>query len=376
MTSEESTLALVESPAQLLNVIELAHASVMRGDDPPHPPVGSARWRSQNPGHDDLGDLRVAVLAPSQGRSREQLRAVVGLAREEGLSVTWHEPRTGGASVARTVRSLLGELGRTRRLVVGDPFSGVLQVLVGLVRPTDVTIVDDGTATLEFVRQWAAGEALHRWHQPFVELRPGVTGAARQQIAANLRRRLGPEAGTRLRLFTCMPLADAGLESAGVEVEPNTYAWLKGRWSHPDVRDGVDLVGTSLVESGVVDAEQYLAGVGRLVAQQGVTRYLAHRRESDDKLAQIRALGVDIALPSLPLEIEARRGLINATLISFPSTVVHTLPVVLADTRVQTYVCGVPESWYAPGVDAAAEAFLRRVTSSAQTSHHLAAVAC
>ncbi|MGI3781508.1 MAG: hypothetical protein ACRYG2_12100, partial [Janthinobacterium lividum] len=285
MTSEASTLALVESPAQLLNVIELAHAS--RGTD-------------------DLGELRVAVLAPSQGRSREQLRAVVALARQEGLSVSWHEPRSGGASVARTIRGLLAELGRTRRLVVGDPFSGVLQVLIGLVRPTDVTIVDDGTATLEFVRQWAAGEALHRWHQPFVELRPGVSGAARQQIAANLRRRLGPELGTRLRLFTCMPLSDAGLEAAGVEVQRNTYAWLKGRWSDPDVRDGVDLVGTSLVESGVVDAGMYLAGVGRLVASQGVTRYLAHRRESDVKLAQIRALGVEIALPSLPLEIEAR----------------------------------------------------------------------
>ncbi|HEY0240559.1 MAG TPA: hypothetical protein VGC37_18160 [Friedmanniella sp.] len=352
MTSE--TLALVESPAQLLNVVELAHASRA----------------------DDHGELRIAVLAPSLGRSREQLRAVVALAREDGLSVSWHEPRSGGASVARTVRNLLAELGKTRRLVVGDPFSGVLQILVGLVRPTDVTIVDDGTATLEFVRQWAAGEALHRWHQPFVELRPGVTGAARQQIAANLRRRLAPEAGTRLRLFTCMPLRDAGLESAGVEVQRNSYAWLKGRWSDPDVRDGVDLVGTSLVESGVVDAGRYLAGVGRLVAQQGVTRYLAHRREADDKLAQIRAFGVEVALPRLPLEIEARQGRVNATLISFPSTVVHTLPVVLADTRVRTFVHGVPDDWYAPGVDPAAEAFLRRVTTSALGSHPMAAVAC
>ncbi|MGI3785942.1 MAG: hypothetical protein ACRYG2_34795, partial [Janthinobacterium lividum] len=115
---------------------------------------------------------------------------------------------------------------------------------------------------------------------------------------------------------------------------------------------------------------------GRLVASQGVTRYLAHRRESDVKLAQIRALGVEIALPSLPLEIEARRGPVNATLISFPSTVVHTLPVVLADTRVLTLVCDVPDSWYVPGVDAAAEAFLRRVTTSALSSHQLAAVGC
>lgn len=354
--SDGGTLALVESPAQLLNVVELAHAGELAGD---------------------LGDLRVAVLAPSVGPGRDQLRAVVALAREDGLEVGWHEPRLGGASVARTVRGMLGELGRTRRLVVGDPFSGVLQVLVGLVRPTEVTIVDDGTATLEFVRQWAVGEALHRWHQPVVDPRTsggGVGGAARHQLAATLRRRLAPENGTRLRLFTCMPLASAGFEAVGVDVVPNRYAWVRGRWSAPQVRDGVDLVGTSLAESGVVDTEAYVAGVARLVAQHRVTRYLAHRREAPAKLARVRALGVEVVTPGLPLEVEARRGPVSRTLISFPSTVVHTLPVVLAGTETRMLVCDIPDAWYTAGTDAAAEDFLRRVTGSAQSSHRLSTV--
>lgn len=327
--SDSSALALVESPAQLLNVIELAHA--VRGTDEPD-------------------DLRVAVLAPSLGRSRDQLRAVVGLARQEGLTVTWHEPRSGGASVARTIRGLLAELGWARRLVVGDPFSGVLQVLVGLVRPAELTIVDDGPATLELVRRQAAGEPHHRW--------------------------LAPGAGTRLRVFTCMPAGEAGLASVGTEVTRNTYAWLRSRWSDPEVLAGVDLVGCSLVESGIVDPEAYLAGVARLVAEQGVTRYLAHRREPDDKLAQVRALGVDVVVPRLPLEVEARRGPVSATLISFPSTCVHTLPVVLAGTGVRTLVCDLPDSWYARRGDAVGEALLRRVTASALSSEGPAAVAC
>jgi hypothetical protein len=319
---------VVESAAQLLNVVELAHAS--RGTD-------------------DLGELRVAVLTPPSGRGREQLRAVVVLARREGLGVSWHEQRVGAASAARTIRALLAELGGTRRLVVGDRPSETVQVLVGLVRPTELTVVDDGTAAPGLVRGWAGDEALHRW-------------------------RRGAEGAGRLRLFTCLPSGDAVLP-AGVDVRRNTYAWLKARWVAPEVRDGVDLVGSSLVESGVVDAETYLAGVRRLVAKQGVTRYLAHPDEPDDRLARVRALGVEVVLPGLPLEIELRRGPVNATLISLPSAVVHTLPVVLAGTRVLTLVCDVPDSWYPPGVGAAAEAYLRRVTAPVRGSRPMAAAA-
>ena len=206
---------------------------------------------------------------------------------------------------------------------------------------------------------------------------PGCTGAARHQIAANLRRRLAPEAGSRLRLFTCMPLSEAGLESAGVEVQPNTYAWLKGQWSDPDVRDGVDLVGTSLVESGVVHADRYLAGVGRLIAQQGVTRYFAHRRESADKLALIRARrGRDRpAEPAAGDRGAPRTGQRDPHQLSRPpsSTPCRSSSPTPA-CRPSCATC--PRAGTCPGVDAAAEAFLRRVTTSAVGSHQLVAVGC
>ena len=51
------------------------------------------------------------------------------------------------------------------RLVVGDPYSGVIHVIISVTKLSEVTVVDDGTATLEFARQWAAGEQLSRWHQ-------------------------------------------------------------------------------------------------------------------------------------------------------------------------------------------------------------------
>ncbi len=320
MTSDSSTLALVESATQLLDVVELAHATRAT---------------------DELGDLRVSVLAPAPGRGRDQLRGVVALARQEGLSVTWHEPRSGGASVARTIRGLLAELGRARRLVVGDPFSGVLQVLVGLVRPTELTIVDDGTAMLELVRRQAAVEPAHRW--------------------------LTPGAGTRVRVFTASPWSDPDPGSTGVEVRWNSYAWLRGRWPDPEVLDGVDLVGSPPVEDG-----DHLARVGHLVARQGGTRYLAHPLEPDDRLAQVRALGVEVVVPRLPLEIELRRGPVGATVISLSSAGAHVLPVVLAGTRVRTLVSALPGGWCAPGAGPAAGSSRRRVSATTPVDGRLA----
>ena len=104
----QGALALVESPAQLLNVIELAQLE------------------------DDLIGLKIAILAPVAGLTRTQLRSMIPLAREAGHMVSWHEPRLGGLAVARSLRALAGELAGVRRLVVGDPYSGVIQAIISV----------------------------------------------------------------------------------------------------------------------------------------------------------------------------------------------------------------------------------------------------
>ncbi len=137
-----------------------------------------------------------------------------------------------------------------------------------------------------------------------------------------------------------------------------------------------DLVGTSLVESGVVRPEAYLAAVAALAERYRIDRYLAHRKESECKLEAIAQLGVRVLRPDLPLEILARRGPVGRTVLSFPSTVVHTLPVVLAGLDVAVVVCEIAPEWYSADVTERADTFLTRVTDSAQQQHGLAAVAC
>jgi hypothetical protein len=348
-TSVARTLALVESPAQLLNVVEWAFQA---GEQAP--------------------DLAVVVLAPTHEASRRQLRTMSALAREVGLRVEWHEPRSGGAETARTVRSLAGLLAGVDRLVVGDPFSGVLQVVMTISRAPEVVIIDDGTATFEFARQWMAGEHLARWHRVATPgQRRQISAVARHQISDSVRRRIGPGSGCRLSLFSSLEVA-----VPGVPVVRNDFAWVRHRFPSPEIKLGSDLIGTSLVETGVVDADHYLSGVDSLIEQYAVERYFAHRKESAAKLADIARLGVTVVQPDLPLELAARQGVLARRLISFPSTVVHTLPLVLTGTPAELLVCDIAHSWYTTTASVRCDPFLGEVSRSAQDRFGLSAVAC
>jgi hypothetical protein len=344
----QGALALVESPAQLLNVIELAQLE------------------------DDLVGLKIAVLAPVAVPTRTQLRSMIPLAREAGHPVSWHEPRLGGLAVARSLRALGGELAGVRRLVVGDPYSGVVQAIISVTKLSEVTIVDDGTATLEFARQWVAGEHLSRWHRVATpSQRRQITALARDQVSGTVRRRLSPQSGCRLRLFTCMPV-----DVPGVRIIRNDFSWVRARYAAPELKRSADLVGTSLLESGVVKADCYLGAVETLITRHDADRYFAHRKEADWKLDLIERIGIEVVRPSLPLEIVARKGPVGRTIVSFPSTVVHTLPIVLAGSEARVVICEIANEWYQPEKTVQADDFLGRVTTSARRNYGLATVAC
>ncbi|HEX5565712.1 MAG TPA: hypothetical protein VFY14_02025, partial [Streptomyces sp.] len=60
------------------------------------------------------------------------------------------------------------------------------------------------------------------------------------------------------------------------------------------------------------------------------------------------------------------RGPIGRTVLSFPSTVVHTLPVALADTGVAVAVCGMDPAWLTEDAPPRARGFLAEVTGTAR----------
>ncbi|MFG2829064.1 hypothetical protein ACGFWI_16640 [Streptomyces sp. NPDC048434] len=343
-TPRGTTLAFVESPVQLLNVLEWAHTA-------------------------QATELTVVVLSPQDPMTRGQLRRMAELARDEGHAVRWEEARGGPAAPMRTVGGLTPLLRRARRIVIGDPFSRYVQLLLTLTKARDLVVVDDGTATMEFISQLARGERLVRWH------RNGSGRGPRDLVfapfSATARRRLtpAPEGGRRtVGLFSSMPVE----APPGVEVITNEFAWTRGRFGPPRLTRAADIVGTSLVETGVVDDERYLAAVRTLARAHGATRYFAHRKESTDKLRRLVAeTGLEIVRPDLPLELIARRGPIGRLILSFPSTVVHTLPLALLGTEVKVAVCDIDPEWLTAHASPRAQGFLDGVTGTARDVQRL-----
>ncbi|MEU0397907.1 hypothetical protein ABZ208_35170 [Streptomyces sp. NPDC006208] len=347
-------LAFVESPVQLLNVLEWAHTQA--GTSQP----------GDHTGHGRTTDLTIVVLSPTDPMSRGQLRRMAELARDEGYTVRWQEARGGAGAPLRTVHELGPVLRRARRIVIGDPFSRYVQLLLTLVGSKDLTVVDDGTATMEFVAQVARGERLVRWH------RRGGRRGPREMVLAPVtflaRRKLSPTRTRTVEVFTSMPLDPP----PGIRVTVNDFAWTRARFGPPTVTRGADLVGTSLVETGVVDLEQYLDAVATLARTHGATRYFAHRRESSDKLHRLAVqTGLEVVRPDLPLELIARRGPIGRKVLSFPSTVVHTLPLALAGTGIKVAVCDIAPEWLRDNASPRAQGFLAGVTGTARDVQRL-----
>lgn len=352
-------VALVESPVQLLNVLEWAHVH------PPATPVageggaGAAAVPAAEP-------LTVVVLSPVDPTSRGQLRRMAELARDEGTTVRWFEARGSRGGLLRTALALAPLLLRVRHLVIGDPFSRLVQVLLPLCRARQLTVVDDGTATMEFTEILTRGGRLVRWHRSGRRRSP--VDAAFGVFSSAARRRLTPGRRRQVELFSAMPATPP----PGMTLRANRFAWTRSRFGPPRTLASTDLIGTSLVETGVVDAERYVAVVRSLAERHGAKRYFAHRREAPDKLHRLAAeTGLEIVRPDLPLELVARRGPIGQCVLSFPSTVVHTLPLALAGTGVRIVVCGIDQEWLAAAASPRAHTFLAGITHTARDLHGL-----
>ncbi|QES47637.1 hypothetical protein DEJ50_07205 [Streptomyces venezuelae] len=335
------TLALVESPAQLLNVLEWAHV---------HPGEASS--------------LGIAVLQPTDRHSREQVRRLCRFASQARLVWRRYEVRSGAVSRAHTLLRLGRSVSGAQRLVIGDLFSRTVQALLPFSKAREVVVVDDGTATTELVTLLTQGQSLSRWHQ-------GEAPRKSDGKGGSVGRWLSRDTLERFAFFTCMPVSPP----PGALVVPNEYRWTREAFGPVRVHGGADLAGSSLVETGIIDRQHYLEAIGWIARSRGAQRYLAHRRESPEKLREIAArTGMEILHPELPMEVMARVEPIGHTVLTFASTIAYTLPIVLQDSPVRVELCEIDDTWITEGTAARSVDFLRKISTLAVDRHGLAKV--
>ncbi len=352
-TAGPPTLAFVESPVQLLNVLEWAHthADALQG-----PGAG----------------LTLVVLSPNDPMTRGQLRRMAELARDEGYEVRWEEARGGATAPFHTIAGLAPLLRRARRIVMGDPFSRYVQLLLTITRAEDLVVVDDGTATMEFVSQLARGERLVRWHRKGG--RPGPRDLLFAPVSSRARRRLTP-AGRPARWRSSppcpwtrppraspsRPTTSPGPAPASARpASPRAPTWSARPWWRRAWWTATAIWRRSATSPGPT-------------ARPATSPTAARAPRNSTALAA--ETGLEIVRPDLPLELIARRGPIGRTILSFPSTVVHTLPLALAGTDVRVAVCDVDPTWLTENASPRAQGFLSGVTGTARDVHRLSAVA-
>jgi hypothetical protein len=173
---------------------------------------------------------------------------------------------------------------------------------------------------------------------------------------------LSPSIDRSIDVFSCLRRATPG----GATPLINRYSWTRARWRPQLVTDEVDLLGTSLVDTGVVQRNAYLGAVAACAQLGKPVRYLAHRRESENLLAEIATIpNLRVVRPQQPVEVLLRTGPVAEHIVTFPSTAAHTLPVVLSDVSITFDVIPIDPAWFTESATFRARSFVARIAAEA-----------
>lgn len=299
----------MESPLQLLSVVE-AHAAGLLG------PTTVVTPRAD-----------VATLASTA-------TAVHELGLPPGLTIAGARPTTP-----------FGRLGGDT-WCLGDPFSGRAQADLLTHRVSRLVVVDDGMATREFLRRIGGNRPMLIRPRTRPDRRRRTIGRAAGHRVQRLARH------GRLTVHTAMEPPPAVVGQAaerGVEIVPHRFRWLATQPTSMTPDETLVVLGSPLVDDGLVHADAYLGWLAE-VAMSGPAVYYPHRREGDDLVGKVRALGFRIAESGRPVEI-ALRGLTDRhRVVSLATSAAITLRVLLGDSGTTFDTVSVPDTWWLPDV--------------------------
>lgn len=313
--AEHPSIAWVESPLQLLGVIE-AHAAGFLG-----------------------GATRVFPRKGVHGLPAT-LAALRGLDLPRGLRL--EDARPGSPAPAGN-----------RTWVIGDPLSGRVQRQLVAAGEGPIVLVDDGRATLHTLDLLATGQPLTR-----AKVTPSLPRRVLGRAAGDVLRSAAGEG--RLIVFSVYDLPGATrapLAAAGVRFARHHFGWLRGAGARAslaptDAGSRHLVLGSALVVDGLVEPRRYLSWVRAMAgSSRGRWTYWAHRREDDTTLAAVAAMpGVDLRHDGLPVELGASGLQLGDRISSLPTSALATLHGVLAGRGVRVDDYPIPSGWWTAAV--------------------------
>ncbi|WP_308249723.1 hypothetical protein [Sphaerisporangium fuscum] len=285
---------------------------------------------------------------------------VVTRAKLPGLKVTRAELASldlPGGLVIETADDGMPRPRRRESWILGDAFSGRMQLTSLTAAPAHMVIVDDGLATIRLLELLTG-----RPGTPLLRARAAATPSRRLLgAAAGLRLRAAARAG-RLTVFTALPVPGElarAVRGIGADLITHDFAWLRSQpaVAHPRPPEKTVVLGTSLVRNGLIHRERYLSW---LFGLEGPLAYYPHRREDPVDLAAVRDHpGVTVYDGGVPVEMTLRDLRPGQRVLSLPSTAVTSLRVLLSARGVPVETVDVPDDWWTPSASTSLRSHLQ-----------------
>jgi hypothetical protein len=226
------------------------------------------------------------------------------------------------------LRAALGGLSGVSRCYIGNYAAGMAVAAANLFPDAEHYLLDDGTSTINFPAFRYEG------------LRPEHLPAARSVLWLDYNTSLPGE-------LTFFSIYEPGVRSPD-KVRPNRLTFLQNRLQF-DPQGPVFFIGSCLPDVDVISYEQFfqLFRAARQWLGEREIIYFPHRRELlDRKRNFFHEIGVRIAQPALPFELELVEGSIKPSLIAtFYSTALDTLRIIGQGQRGSLLAFRVPEEW-------------------------------
>lgn len=211
----------------------------------------------------------------------------------------------------------------TQNVFIGDNNNKYMRHFVNSIKHENTILLDDGTATLEVARQRVQGDKTRKPDKIYKRIK-----LATKRMFQGLK----DQPTDKVTFFTAY---NVEIKSPD-EIVVNDFSYLRLKALSLPFFEGVYFLGSPLSEIGLMTEESYLDQLS-LVRSQFTGQdfiYVAHRRESNQKLDLIRRnIDINVSLFEYPVEYQFTMvGPRPKTVVSFVTSALDNLKIILDDS--------------------------------------------